>query len=252
MLMHARKLMVLLVLSASMGVQAADVTVYAAASLTNAIKDISASWKAAHKDDEVKSSFAASSTLAKQIEAGAPAEIFASADLKWMDYLDQRNRIDKASRRSLLGNTLVLIAPAGRALTLNVQKGRALPEFSGKLCMGEPGSVPAGIYGKQALQNLGWWRGVEKRVVATEDVRTALAFVERAECPLGIVYETDARASSKVVIAGRFPAGSHDPVVYPVALLPRASASARDFFRYLQSPQAAAVFQRHGFTVLAP
>lgn len=244
--------MLLLALSASMGVQAADVTVYAAASLTNAIKDISASWKAAHKDDEVKSSFAASSTLAKQIEAGAPAEIFASADLKWMDYLDQRNLIDKASRRSLLGNTLVLIAPAEKPLTINVQKGAALPEFSGKLCMGEPGSVPAGIYGKQALQNLGWWSGVEKRVVATEDVRTALAFVERAECPLGIVYETDARVSSKVVIAGRFPAGSHDPVIYPVALLPKASASARDFFSYLQSPDAAAVFQRYGFTVLKP
>lgn len=252
MLVHARKMMLLLALSASMEVQAADVTVYAAASLTNAIKDISTSWKAAHKDDEVKSSFAASSTLAKQIEAGAPAEIFASADLKWMDYLDQRNLIDKASRRSLLGNTLVLIAPAEKPLTLNVQKGTTLPEFSGKLCMGEPGSVPAGIYGKQALQNLGWWSGVEKRVVATEDVRTALAFVERAECPLGIVYETDARVSSKVVIAGRFPAGSHDPVIYPVALLPKASASARDFFSYLQSPDAAAVFQRYGFTVLKP
>lgn len=247
-----RQSITLLALLLSMAAQAADVTVYAAASLSNAIKDISASWKAAHKNDEVKCSFAASSTLAKQIEAGAPAEIFASADLKWMDYLEQRNLVDKASRRSLLGNTLVLIAPAEKPRTINVQKGAVLPEFSGKLCMGEPGSVPAGIYGKQALQNLGWWSGVEKRVVATEDVRTALAFVERAECPLGIVYETDAKVSSKVVIAGRFPAGSHDPVLYPVALLPKASASARNFFSYLQSPEAAAVFQRYGFTVLKP
>ncbi len=252
MRVHARKWLVLLALSASMGAQAADVTVYAAASLTNAIKDISTSWKAVHKDDDIKSSFAASSTLAKQIEAGAPAEIFASADLKWMDYLTERNLIDKASRRSLLGNTLVLIAPADKPLSVNVQKGDALPEFSGKLCMGEPGSVPAGIYGKQALQNLGWWSGVEKRVVATEDVRTALAFVERAECALGIVYETDAKISSKVMIAGRFPAGSHDAVVYPFALLPKAAASARDFFSYLQSPEAGAVFQRYGFTVLKP
>ncbi len=247
-----RQWIALLALLLSMAAQAADVTVYAAASLSNAIKDISTSWKATHKDDNIKSSFAASSTLAKQIEAGAPAEIFASADLKWMDYLEQRNLVDKASRRSLLGNTLVLIAPTEKPRTINVQKGAVLPEFSGKLCMGEPGSVPAGIYGKQALQNLGWWSGVEKRVVATEDVRTALAFVERAECPLGIVYETDAKVSSKVVIAGRFPAGSHDPVLYPVALLPKASASARNFFSYLQSPEAAAVFQRYGFTVLKP
>src|SRR6218665_244437 len=141
MLVHARKWLVLLALSASMSAQAADVTVYAAASLTNAIKDISTSWKATHKDDAIKSSFASSSTLAKQIEAGAPADIFASADLKWMDYLAERNLIDKASRRALLGNTLVLIAPAEKPLAVNVQKGAALPDFSGKLCMGEPGSV---------------------------------------------------------------------------------------------------------------
>ncbi|MGH8493226.1 MAG: molybdate ABC transporter substrate-binding protein [Moraxellaceae bacterium] len=249
---QARKCLVLLALSASMSAQAADVTVYAAASLTNALKDISAGWKASHKADDIKSSFAASSTLAKQIEAGAPADIFASADLKWMDYLSERGLIDESSRRPLLGNTLVLIAPAAKPLSVNTQKGAALPKFSGKLCMGEPGSVPAGIYGKQALQNLGWWGGVESRVVATEDVRTALAFVERAECPLGIVYETDARISSKVVIAGRFPAGSHDAIVYPVALLPKASAAAKDFFNYLQSDAATAVFQRYGFTVQKP
>lgn len=244
--------MLLLALTGSMSVQAADVTVYAAASLSNAFKDIATSWKSSHKDDEIRPSFAASSTLAKQIEAGAPADIFASADKKWMDYLVERRLIEKASRRDLLGNTLVLITPADKPVKVSMQKGAAAPHFDGKLCMGEPGSVPAGIYGKQALQSLGWWPVLEKRVVASEDVRTALAFVERAECPLGIVYETDAKISSKVVIAARFPAGSHERVVYPLALLPKASAKAKDFFNYLQSAEAAAVFQRYGFTVLKP
>lgn len=249
MLVHARKWMLLLALTGSMNAQAAEVTVYAAASLTNAIKDIATAWKATHKDDDIKTSFAASSTLAKQIEAGAPADIFASADKKWMDYLGERNLVDKASRRELLGNTLVLIAPASKPLTVTVQKD-AVPDFTGRLCIGDPASVPAGIYAKQALQNLGWWPALEKRYVGTEDVRTALAFVERAECPLGIVYETDARISDKVVIAGRFPAGSHDPVVYPFALLPKASADARAFFQWLQGPESAAVFTRYGFTIL--
>jgi molybdate transport system substrate-binding protein len=239
-------------LTGSLSAQAADVTVYAAASLSNALKDIATSWKLAHKDDDIRSSFAASSILAKQIEAGAPADIFVAADKKWMDYLADRGLIEKKSRRDLLGNTLVVIAPAEKLVTVNVQKGAVAPDFSGKLCMGEPGSVPAGIYGKQALQSLGWWPVLEKRVVATEDVRTALAFVERAECLLGIVYETDAKVSRKVMIAARFPAGSHDPVVYPLALLPQASATAKDFFSYLQSPAASVVFQRYGFTVLKP
>ena len=247
-----RKWALLFALAGSMNAQAADVTVYAAASLSHALKDIAASWKATHKDDEIKPSFAASSTLAKQIEAGAPADIFVSADRQWMDYLSERNLIEKTSRRDLLGNTLVLITPVEKKVKVNVQKGAAAPDFSGKLCMGEPGSVPAGIYGKQALQRLGWWPALEKRVVATEDVRTALAFVERAECPLGIVYETDAKISRKVVIAARFPAGSHDPVVYPLALLPKASATAKDFFSYLQSADAATLFRRYGFTVLKP
>jgi molybdate transport system substrate-binding protein len=249
MRMQARQWMLLLALAASLGAQAGEVTVYAAASLTNAIKDISTAWKAAHKDDDIKTSFAASSTLARQIEAGAPADIFASADKKWMDYLAERGLIDKASRRELLGNTLVLVAPASQPVTVSVQKN-VVPAFSGRLCIGDPASVPAGIYAKQALQNLGWWPALEKRYVGTEDVRTALAFVERAECPLGIVYETDAKISDKVVIAGRFPAGSHDPVVYPFALLPKASPGARAYFQWLQGPESAAVFSRYGFTVL--
>lgn len=229
---------------------AAEITVYAAASLSNALKDIAIAWQATH-NDMIKHSFAASSTLATQIEAGAPADIFVSADKKWMDYLDDRKLINRASRRELLGNTLVLIAPSAEPMTVNMETGK-VPAFTGRLCMGEPASVPVGIYGKQALTSLGWWPVLEKRIVGTEDVRTALAFVERAECPLGIVYETDARISRKVMVAGRFPAGSHDPVVYPVALLPHASAAAQAFFIYLNEPEAQKVFVRHGFIILEP
>ncbi len=252
MLVHARRWILLLALiMCSMGAQAGEATVYAAASLTNALKDLVTAWQAAHKDDTLKTSFAASSTLARQIEAGAPAEIFASADVKWMDYLAERNLIDKASRRQLLGNALVLIAPAAEPATVAMEKGR-VPDFKGRLCMGEPASVPAGIYGKQALTNLGWWTALSTRVVGTEDVRSALAFVERGECPLGIVYETDAKVSDKVMIAGRFSAGSHDPVVYPFALLPGAGETAKRFFAWLQTADAEAVFVRYGFTVLKP
>lgn len=230
--------------------QAADVRVYAAASLGNALKEIATTWQT-ERSDKAITNFAASSALAKQIEAGAPADVFISADRKWMDYLDDRKLIAHASRRDLLGNTLVLIAPVGEAKTVAMDAGRA-PEFSGKLCMGEPGSVPAGIYGKQSLQALGWWKALESRVVGTEDVRTALAFVERGECPLGIVYQTDANISSKVIVAGKFPESSHDPIVYPVALLPTASPAAREFLNYLAGPEARAVFLRYGFTLPAP
>lgn len=224
------------------------ITVYAAASLTDAIKEISVRWHAIHTDT-IKSSYASSSILAKQIEAGAPADIFVSADAKWMDYLAVRQLIIPSSRSNLLGNTLVMIAPASEPRSVLMAKGKA-PALTGRLCMGEPNSVPAGIYGKQALTSLGWWSALEKRVVATEDVRTTLAFVERGECPMGIVYETDARASKKVMVAGRFPSGLHDPVVYPFALLPNASPSAREFFIYMTGPEAQKVFVRHGFMIL--
>lgn len=235
-----------------LSLRAETVTVYAAASLNNALREVAAQWQKARPDDEVKASFAASSTLAKQIEAGAPASIYASADRRWMDYLQARGMIDAKSRRDLLGNELVLIAPQSQPQTLVMKKSQAAPVFNGRLCMGEPGSVPAGVYGKQALQALGWWQALQARVVATEDVRTALAFVERAECAMGVVYATDARISERVMIAGRFPADSHAPVVYPFALLPRASATARNFFSYLQSSEAGAVFQRYGFVLLKP
>jgi molybdate transport system substrate-binding protein len=227
------------------------VRVYAAASLTNAIGDIAAAWQ---KDGHAKATlvFAASSALAKQIENGAPAHVFGSADRKWMDYLAQRKKIDTATRVELVGNELVLITPKGKAFPVNVEKGFDLPgAYEGKLCTGEPDVVPAGTYARQALTALGWWAAMAPRVVGTDDVRTALAFVERGECPLGIVYATDAAISKKVEVVGRFLAGSHDPIVYPFALVGGAGSQAGGFLEYLKSDAAQAIFRRYGFTPAA-
>lgn len=233
-------------------VRAGDVTLYAAASLTQVIKTLATRYEQ-NNGIHIKPSFASSSTLAKQIEAGAPADLYISADKQWMDYLQTRQLIDNSSRKNLLGNELVLIAPVARPRTVTMKRGFDLAaSFTGKLCMGDPSHVPAGIYGQQALQSLGWWDALAKRVAGTEDVRTALAFVQRGECPLGVVYATDAAASRQVMIAGRFPASTHDPIIYPVALLPRASAEAREFYRYLQGDAAKAIYRQAGFVVLNP
>src|SRR5262249_16493839 len=144
-------------------------------------------------------SFGASSALAKQIDSGAPADVFASADLAWMDFLDNKGRIEPGSRVNLLGNALVFVVPKGHPVTFEMMPGLDLAgAFKGKLCTRQPGVVPVGIYAKEALENLGWWPSIQSRVVGTDDVRTALAFVERGECPLGIVYATDAAISDKV------------------------------------------------------
>lgn len=228
------------------------VTVYAAASLTNAIGDIAASYEAEH-DVRVSVSYASSSTLAKQIEAGAPAQVFISADTQWMDYLQTRGKIDIATRHNLLGNHLVLISPKDSPVSVSLRKGFDLSSaFVGKLCTGDTATVPAGIYAKEALINLGMWSGVEKRVVGTDDVRAALAFVARGECPVGIVYETDAKISDKVVIDARFPDDTHKPVVYPVTLLPEASRAAQDFYQYLGSDHARKIYEKYGFVSLQP
>ena len=228
------------------------VRVFAAASLTSALNDIAAQWqRAGHPAPTL--AFGASSALAKQVEAGAPADVFASADLKWMDYVDQRGRVDHVSRDNLLGNTLVLIAPNGHRFHARMQPGfRIAQAFTGKLCTGEPGVVPAGIYAKEALEKLGWWQPLQGRIVGADDVRTALTFVERGECGAGIVYATDARVSDKVEVIATFPAGSHAPIVYPVAKVTNARPEAAAFLRYLRTPQAMAIFRRHGFSVLKP
>ena len=227
------------------------VRVFAAASLTNALDDIAREWvKAGHPKPSL--AYAASSALAKQIEAGAPADVFASADRTWMDYLDDRGRIMQDTRVDLLGNELVLIAPKGKRIPIRMEHNFDIAgAFSGKLCTGEPGVVPVGIYAKQSLEHLGWWAPLKGRVVGTDDVRTALAFVERGECPLGIVYATDAKISSKVEILQRFPQNTHKPIVYPFAAVKGARPEAHAFLRFVEtSPAAAAIFDRYGFTRL--
>ena len=224
------------------------VRVFAAASLTNALEELATQWQAAGHARPVLA-FGASSTLAKQVEAGAPADLFASADQKWMDHVAKAGRIAPESRVALLGNTLVLIAPRNRAFTATLREGAALAtRFRGKLCTGEPGVVPVGIYAQQALTHVGAWDALQGRIVGTDDVRTALAFVERGECGAGVVYATDARISQKVRVVATFPAGSHAPIVYPVALTRDAPPQARAFLAFLRGPAAAKVFLRHGFT----
>jgi len=236
-----------LVLEATM--VSADVTIYAAASLTDALSDVAKRFQESH-GIPVKLSFAASSALAKQIEQGAPADVFASADSKWMDYLAGKGKIDLDSRKNLLGNTLVLIAPQGAGFPLRFSSDVDFSAaFAGKLCTGVPEAVPVGMYAKEALTQLGWWEKIQYRVVGTDDVRAALNLVERGECDAGIVYETDARQSKKVKLVGRFPAESHTPIVYPFALVTQ-SSDARAFLDYVASPAAQAVFAAYGFKPL--
>ncbi|MES2683668.1 MAG: molybdate ABC transporter substrate-binding protein [Pseudomonadota bacterium] len=244
----------LALLSMALGARAEDaVRVFAAASLSNALNDLGGQWeKAGHAKPSL--AYAASSALAKQVEAGAPADVFASADLGWMDYLDQRGRIASHTRVNLLGNTLVLIAPKGRSFAVDMSRDFDLAQaFKGKLCTGEPGVVPVGIYARQSLEALGWWAALQGRIVGTDDVRTALAFVERGECAAGIVYATDAAISSKVTVLASFPASTHKAIVYPFALVKDARPEAAGFLDYLKtSAEAARVFQHHGFTLLKP
>lgn len=228
---------------------AESITVYAAASTTNAIQDLAALYER-EKGVKVTTSFAAASALARQIEQGAPADVFVSADLKWMDYLDSKAKIIKASRRNLLGNRVVLIAPKGKAFPVKLEKGFDLPgAFQGRWCSCNA-SVPIGQYSQQALTALGWWSALEARLAAAPDVRSALAFVERGECAVGIVYETDAKMSDQVEMLGVFPADTHAPVLYPIALVQGGKPAAQGFLDFLRTPAAATVFRQYGFTVL--
>lgn len=230
------------------------VTVFAAASLKNALDEVAAAFTAA-TGTRVTASYAASSALARQIEAAAPADIFFPADAEWMDYLVERGLIDAASRVDLLGNRIVLIAPAASPVALAVGPGMALrPALGdGRLAMASTAAVPAGRYGKAALTNLGVWEEVADRLVEAENVRGALAFVAEGEAPLGIVYATDAAAEPKVKVVGAFPEETHPPIVYPAALLAGSeNQAAADFLAFLQTAEAAALFARHGFTAPAP
>jgi molybdate transport system substrate-binding protein len=226
------------------------ITVFAAASLTNVLTEISNRY-ASEQQAKVTHSFAASSALAKQIENGAPADVFISADTKWMTYLQDKKLINVASRKTFLGNKLVLIAPKGRGFDVKFDQSVDLSKaFKGKLCTGDVDSVPAGIYAKESLTALGWWDDIKARIVGAQDVRGALAFVERGECTAGIVYETDAKVSDKVVIVGVFPENTHQPIVYPVAVLANAKAAGTQYVDYLSTEPILAIFKKYGFSIL--
>jgi molybdate transport system substrate-binding protein len=231
--------------------RAADITVFAAASLKNALDDAARRYET-KTGVKVVTSYAASSALAKQIEAGAPADIFFSADFDWMDELQKKNLIEIPSRHTLLGNTLVLIAPKDSTVSLPIEKNFPLLQalgLDGKLAMASVDSVPAGKYGRAALTYLGVWDAVAPRVAQADNVRAALAFVAKGEAPLGIVYGTDANAEPAVRVVGTFPAQSHPEILYPVALLARAKAGARQFLEFLLSPEAAPAFEAQGFSI---
>ena len=240
-------------LVSAVGAQAGEVRVFAAASLKNALDAIAKDWKAETGNDVVLT-FAASSALAKQVEAGAPADLFISADLKWMDYLAKGDLIKKDTRQNLLGNALVLVASKDDAKTYEISKSFDLAGAlaGGRLAVGLVDSVPAGIYAKQALTNLGLWDGVKDKLAEAENVRAALLLVSRGEAPLGIVYMTDTAADKSVHVAGTFPEDSHDPIIYPVAALKASSNPlAGEFQTYLHSKKAEAAFTAQGFTVLS-
>lgn len=229
------------------------VTVFAAASLKESIEKVATAWKAAG-GAQVTLSFAGSSALAKQIEEGAPADVFISADLKWMDHLDKAGRIKTETRVNLLGNRIVLVAPKESAVTTTIAENFPLASLLGdeRLAMANVEAVPAGTYGKAALENLGVWDSVKDKVAQAENVRAALLLVSRAEAPLGIVYETDAKVDPGVRVVDRFPEQSHPAIIYPAALTtdgrnPRAA----DFLAYLQGADAHAIFTAAGFTVLS-
>ncbi len=229
-----------------------SVTVFAAASTTNAVTDIAKMFEASHPV-KVLLSFASSSTLAKQIGEGAPADVFLSANPQWMDYLAEKNEIVPESRVDLLSNRIVLIAPKDSPVD-NVAVDSALDMAGllkgGYLAMGDPDHVPAGKYGKQAFEKLGLWAAIQDRIARAKDVRAALTLVERAESPLGQVYATDAAISDKVKVVGVFPEDSHPPITYPAALIAgKDNAAARDFLVFLRGPDARAVFEKYGFSV---
>ena len=247
-----RFLLFALVLLVPLAARAQELTVFAAASLTDAMKDVSALWtKAGHPP--LSLSFGASSTLARQIEQGAPAALFASADEKWMDYLADKKLIVADTRKDLLGNDLVLVVPADKPQHVTIGPGFDLLGMlgpNGRIATGDPAHVPVGLYAEQALKKLGMWDAVQPRLARTDDVRGALLLVERGEAPAGIVYATDAAVSKGVMVAGVFPANSHDPVSYPFAVVKAGDTpEARALMTFLAGPDARSIFDKRGFKV---
>lgn len=247
-------LAVLIAVSLPAGAKAQDLMVFAAASLKTALDEISAGQSIV-PPARVKISYAASSALARQAEAGAPADIFISADLDWMDYLDRKALLKPGTRSTLLGNRIVLIAPSDSKASAKIAPGFDLAGLLGKdgrLAMADVASVPAGKYGKAALEALNVWPGVQNRIAQAENVRAALLLVARGEAPLGIVYATDAAADAKTVrVLDAFPANTHPPILYPAAQLGASShPQAAAWLGTLRSPAARATFEKNGFTVM--
>ena len=225
-----------------------DVFVFAAASLQTALDDLAAPVQKA-TGVRMRMSYAASSALARQIENGAPAGLFISADLDWMNYLSDRKLVRTESRVNLLGNRLVLVGTKGHQVSLRIGPGFGLAQALGRerLALADPAAVPAGKYAREALTTLGVWEGIANRIAPTENVRAALLLVSRGEAPLGIVYRTDAMVDAGVVVVDTFPESSHAPIIYPAALAATASPAAWKVLDYLKTPAARTVFDKHGF-----
>ncbi|SRR6266568_2739136 len=233
-------------------VASATVTVFAAASLKNALDEVAAIWKT-QTGGAITLSYASSFPLARQIEAGAPADIFFAADESSMNYLADKNEIVASSRSDLLGNALVVIAPKASTLDKLAFTPAAFDAALGKgrLAMGDPASVPVGKYGQAAFEKLGLWEGLKPRLALADNVRSGLLYVSRGETPLGVVYQTDANAASDVKVVAAFPENSHPPIVYPVALTKAAKGDApAKFLVFLKGPEARKAFEKQGFTVL--
>jgi molybdate transport system substrate-binding protein len=227
-----------------------DLTVFAAASLADAFEEVAALHRR-QGGDPVRFSFAASSTLARQIELGAPAHIFASADEAWMDYLEARGRIEAKTRSHRLANRLVLVARREAAQPIAILPGMALAARlgpAGRLALGDPDHVPAGRYARQALEHLGLWPELSGRLTRADNVRVALALLTRGEVPLAIVYASDAAATPGVAVVGTFPSESHRPIRYAIAIVAgQDSRAARAFLAFLDGPAALGIYQKHGF-----
>jgi molybdate transport system substrate-binding protein len=230
---------------------AKPLTVFAASSLTDALKEVNDAYTKA-TGVPIRVSFAASSALARQIEAGAQADIFFSADTDWVDYLQSRSLIDSATRVDVLSNRLVLIAPVDSKINLHIAPNFPIATAIGKsrLATGDPDSVPVGRYARSALTTLGVWNDVADRVVRADNVRVALAYVARGEAVLGIVYETDALLEKKVKVLDTFPADTHLPIIYPLALTRNAAPAAKDYAVYIAGKDAAVIFKKYGFNPL--
>ena len=241
----------LAIISLTQTIHAETVKIYAAASLTNAVTDIAKQYQKQNPKIEIIPVFGASSALAKQVEAGATSDIYFSADQDWMNYLVQKKKIQSNQVKTLLHNELVLITPNSSKQQFKIQpQFNFAQSFQGHLCTGQMESVPVGKYAKQSLIKLNWLTGLSGRIVGTDDVRSALAFVERGECQVGIVYRTDALISQKVKIAGIFPSNSHSPIIYPIAVTIQGQQNpdAMKFAQYMKSnSQAKQIFQHYGF-----